>query len=79
MIEWQTEIAQTNDYVAMISCDFAGLRSRGMMKDDFHYYQDGYNECGKYAGVNAGIFVATGKEPTMYDPENDNLYFSHKN
>lgn len=79
MIEWQTEIAQTDNFVVMISCDFAGMRERNMMKDEFHYYQDGYNECGMYAGVNAGIYALTGKEQTMYDSEYDNLYYSHKN
>ena len=49
------------------------------MKDDFHYYQAGYNECGAYAGVNTALYVCTGKEPTMYDTENGSLYYSHKN
>lgn len=65
LINWQTELAQTDTFYVMVSCDFAGMRERGMMKDDFHYYQDGYNECGAYAGVNAGIYAASGKEPTM--------------
>lgn len=79
MIGWQNEIAQTNSDVVMVSCDFAGMRERGLMKDDFHYYQQGYNECGKYAGINTALYVNTDKEPTMYDTQNNNLYYSHKN
>ena len=78
-IRYETEIAQTNQNVVMVSCDFAGMKKRGLMKDDFHYYQAGYNECGAYAGVNTALYVCTGKEPTMYDTENGSLYYSHKN
>lgn len=79
IIEAQTEIAQTNKDVVMISTDFAGMKERGLMKDSFHYYQAGYNEVGRYAGVNAAFYANNGKEPTMYDTEYNNLYFSHKN
>lgn len=79
MISTQTEMAKTNKDIVMVSTDFAGMKTRGMMKDQYHYYQDAYNECGKYAGVNSAIFATTGKEPTMYDPEYNNLYFCNKN
>ena len=79
VIKWQTEIAKENKNVIMVSCDFAGMKGRGLMKDQFHYYQAGYNECGTYAGVNTAFYVTTGKEPTMYDTEDGTLYYSHKN
>ena len=79
IINAQNEIAKTNPNVVMVSCDFAGMRERGLMKDNFHYYQEGYNECGTYAGVNTAFYVNNGKEPTMYDTEYGSLYFSHKN
>lgn len=79
MIQWQNEIAQTNKNVVMVSTDFAGMRERGLMKDEFHYYQAGYNEAGTYAGINTAYYVNTAKEPTMYDTEDGSLYFSHKN
>lgn len=79
IIDWQTEEAQTNDALVMVSCDFAGMKTSGMMKDDFHYYQIGYNIAGNSAGINSAFYATTGKEPTMFDPENDNLYYSHKN
>lgn len=33
------------------------MRTRGLMKDDFHYYQAAYNEVGTMAGNAAGEFV----------------------
>jgi hypothetical protein len=77
-IKYETEIAQTNKNVIMVSCDLAGMRKRGLMKDSFHYYQAGYNECGTCAGRNAAFYVTTGKEPTMYDAEDGSWYYSHK-
>lgn len=79
MIKWQTEIAQTDPDIIMVSTVFAGMRERGLMKDSFHYYQAGYNECGTYAGINTALYATTGKEPTMFDPEDGSLYYSHKN
>lgn len=79
VIKWQNDIAQSNKDVVMVSTAFAGMRERGLMKDNFHYYQAGYNEVGSYAGVNTAFYVNNGKEPTMYDTEYDNLYFSKKN
>jgi hypothetical protein len=78
IIDWQTEEAKTNENLVLVSCDFAAMRAKGMMKDSFHYYQIGYNIAGHSAGVNSAFYASTGKEPTMYDPENDNLYYSHK-
>ena len=75
----QTEITKTKQNVIMASTDFVSMRTRGMMKDKFHYYQAGYNEVGTYAGINVAYYVNTGKEPTMYDPFTDDLYYSEKN
>lgn len=79
MIDWQTDFCKSNPDVVMVSTDFASMRIRNMMKDQYHYYQDAYNEVGTYSGINCSVYVMTGKEPTMYDPENDDLYYSHKN
>lgn len=79
MISWQTEMAQINKNVVMASCDFAGMKKRGLMKDQFHYFQAGYNECGTYAGINVAYYVTIGKEPTMCDTEDGSLYYSYKN
>ena len=45
-----------------------------MMQDRMHYTQEGYNLIGEEAGANAGSYVATGKEPSMYDPYYDEKY-----
>ena len=75
----QTEIAQTEKDVVMASTDFAGMRARNLMKDMWHYYQEGYNEVGTFSGINVAIYEQTGKEPTMYDTKDGTLYYSHKN
>lgn len=53
----QDEIARTNQNVIMVSTSFAGMKSRGLMKDDFHYYQEAYNEVGREAGINAARHI----------------------
>lgn len=53
----QDEIARTNRDVIMVSTAFAGMKKRGLMKDDFHYYQQAYNEVGREAGANAARYV----------------------
>lgn len=75
----QNEICQNTENVVMASTDYAGMKDRGLMNDDFHYKQAGYNEVGMYAGINVSIYANTNKEPTMYDTQNGSLYFSHKN
>ena len=77
IINAQTEMAQDNPDIVMITTALAGFKAKGLMKDDFHYYQAGYNLMGTYAGINAAYYVNTGKEPTMYDPKTDDLYYSH--
>lgn len=79
IIDCQTNIAQTEKDIVMATTDLAGMRERGLMKDEFHYTQAGYNEMGTYAGINTAIYVNTEKEPTMYDTQNEDLYYSHKN
>ena len=79
VIQKQTELAKTNADVVMATTVLAGFKARGLMKDDYHYYQAAYNEMGRYAGVNAAVYVCSGKEPTMYDPKYSDLYYSEKN
>lgn len=79
IIECQTEITQTEANIIMASTDFTSMKDRGLMKDLFHYYQAAYNEVGEYSGINVAIYEQTEKEPTMYDPHDSSLYYSHKN
>ena len=52
----QVDICTSNDDVIMVSDSFRLMQARGLMKDQFHYYQDGYNIVGRQAGHNAGIY-----------------------
>lgn len=57
MIALQDQIASTNEHVTMVSRSFVDMRERGLMKDDFHYFQQGYNEVGIEAGKNSAKFM----------------------
>ena len=46
----QLELASELDDVRLVNDDLHTMRARGLMKDDFHYYQQAYNEVGKAAG-----------------------------
>ncbi|MFS0991487.1 sialate O-acetylesterase [Enterococcus casseliflavus] len=78
VIQAQTEFCQEEDNTTLIATTFDRFASDGLMKDEFHYLQEGYNRCGQQAGKNLAYYVSSGKEPTMFDWENQNLYFSHK-
>lgn len=60
VIKWQKDIAEDDD-VTMISSEFVTMRDEGLMKDDFHYYQAGYNRCGAVAGSNLARWTAIGR------------------
>lgn len=53
----QDTIAQTNKNVIMVSTAFSKMKERGLMKDDFHYYQEAYNEVGTEAGINTALYT----------------------
>lgn len=53
----QEELTAENEDISMASRAFCGMRERGLMKDAFHYYQQGYNECGSVAGKVVGETV----------------------
>lgn len=53
----QDTIAQTNKNVVMVSRLFAKMQERGLMKDDFHYFQEAYNIVGQEAGENAAGYI----------------------
>ena len=62
MMEWQEEIARTNNHVTLVSRVFSSMRERGLMKDAFHYYQAAYNEVGTEAGKNTAAWVCQNAE-----------------
>ncbi len=53
----QLQLASGHEDVQLVCDEFHKMRSRGLMKDDFHYYQKAYNEVGTAAGNKAGEFV----------------------
>ena len=52
----QEELCDGERIVCVSKC-LREMQKRGLMKDAFHYFQQGYNECGKEAGENAAKYV----------------------
>lgn len=53
----QEALAEELPHVVMVSREFETMQARGLMKDEFHYYQAAYNEVGTLAGARAGRYV----------------------
>ena len=57
----QDSVSQTNENVVMVSEAFAEMKEQGLMKDDFHYFQEAYNIVGREAGENTANYVLSQK------------------
>lgn len=55
----QEKLCQDSDDCILVSEKFETMLESGLMKDIYHYTQDGYNIVGKEAGENAGKYVLT--------------------
>ena len=75
IIEAQTELCQTYTEFVMASTLIAGFPDDGLMKDTWHYTQEGYNILGTDAGKNVAFYANNGIEPNMYDPYYQGLYY----
>ena len=75
IIEVQTELCQTYTEFVMASTLTAGFPDDGLMKDTWHYTQEGYNILGTDAGKNVAFYANNGIEPNMYDPYYQGLYY----
>ena len=53
----QLELAECDPRVKLVCNAFHTMKERGLMKDEFHYYQKAYNEVGQAAGKAAGELV----------------------
>lgn len=53
----QLELAECDPRVKLVCDAFHTMKERGLMKDEFHYYQKAYNEVGQAAGKTAGELV----------------------
>lgn len=78
IINAQNELCQDNDDIVMASTALASFKEKGLMKDDFHYYQDAYNIVGTYAGRNAGLYRLYGIGKPQYDVMTNSLFFTDK-
>lgn len=74
IIEAQTELCKENDDFILISTKAVELEHLGLMRDEVHYTQGGLNLIGEEAGANMAYYVKTGKTPTLYDYQNDDVY-----
>lgn len=54
----QAELAEENDEILLVSSRLKTFAERGLMKDEFHYRQEGYNLIGEEAGRNVGIYIS---------------------
>ena len=61
----QEKLAAEEPDVLLVSRQFASFAARGLMKDEFHYLQEGYNLVGAEAGRNAGRYIAAGEMPVL--------------
>lgn len=52
----QEEIAQENDDVVIVCSSLRTYKENGMMRDEYHFYQDGYNWMGDEAGMQSAIY-----------------------
>lgn len=54
----QLELAEKHENIVLVSRRFQSFAERGLMKDEFHYKQAGYNLAGEEAGENTGKYIA---------------------
>ena len=55
----QEELAEENKDIILVSSLLKTFADCGLMKDEFHYRQEGYNLIGEDAGRNTGKYIAT--------------------
>ncbi|MBQ7486788.1 MAG: hypothetical protein IJT77_04800 [Clostridia bacterium] len=55
--EEQADIARFSDNIILVSQSLKTFAAQGLMKDEFHYKQEGYNRVGTEAGRNAALHL----------------------
>lgn len=53
----QAKLAQEDEDIILVSGLLKTFADRGLMKDEFHYLQEGYNLIGEDAGANTGKYI----------------------
>ena len=76
IITAQNELCKENEDMVMVSTSFASMKARGLMKDSWHYYQEGYNQVGAQAGYWSAIYREYHREGIMYDVKTNDLYYT---
>ncbi|MBB3108115.1 hypothetical protein FHS18_000143 [Paenibacillus phyllosphaerae] len=59
IIQAQTELCNTYAKAVLVSTKFSGMAAAGLMKDQFHYTQAGYNATGADAGIASAVHVTS--------------------
>ncbi len=62
IIDAQTRYCRDNENCILISTSFSEFATKGLMKDQYHYEQEGYNLVGEEAGRYAAMYVNSGRE-----------------
>lgn len=57
----QRAIAADDPRVTLVATGFEGMKARGLMKDDFHYVQQAYDEVGAEAARNTAAWLDSGR------------------
>ena len=70
----QTRLCREDPSVVLISTRFAEMADTGLMRDVYHYTQEGYNLTGTEAGQNAASYAITGRDPMLWDYESGEIY-----
>jgi hypothetical protein len=78
MILEQNELCKGNENYIMATTVLASLQAKGLMKDANHYYQEGYNIAGNYAGLHVANYYLYQKSDVMYDVMTNGLFFDNK-
>ena len=65
--EAQTLLAKESEKYMMGTCLATSFFERGLMIDQYHYSQIGYNELGKENGISSGLWRTNRVEPTLRD------------
>jgi len=79
IITAQNELCKEREDTVMVCTATAGFVDEGLMSDNVHYNQVGYNKAGNLAGINAAYYVNTGTEPSMYDSRYGDTYDPNTN
>ena len=77
IIKAQTLLCKSYENAIMINTTMDKMGEDGLMKDEYHLTQAGYNLVGTDAAINMAFYVNNQKEPYMIDREYNTIYFPY--